>query len=142
MEFYALCKRPIESTHMLQKSINVLGFDLRILSQRSIDQGSGYLPAEWKAQEAGFEIFPFPPNELIETYPETDFEGVWPRVYASSFGTLAGCVGASIAAAALAWATDGIVFDPQDEALMASDDAAPLAAENEVHFTRIGLAIR
>lgn len=142
MEFYVLCKKSIESTHMLQKSIDVLGFDLRILSQRNIDHGSGYLPAEWKTQEAGFEISPFPPNELIETYPETDFDGVWPHVYALSFGTLAGCVGASIAAAALARATDGMVFDPQDEALMASDDAAALAAENEVHFTRIGLAIR
>lgn len=140
MELYVICRKPIVSTDNLQSSIHDLGFDLKINTQRNVDESSGHLSAEWKAREAGFELSPFPPEELSETYPESDFGGVWPHGYVFYFGTLAGCVSASIAAAALARATDGIVFDPQENAVMSADDAAAFATENEAHFARIALA--
>jgi hypothetical protein len=60
-----------------------------------------------RGRASGFECSIVPFSELKETYPETDFAGSWPCVYAFWFGTIAESIGALMAITACVTSVGG-----------------------------------
>ncbi len=137
VDFYVLCTRRLASLEEWQTSIHELGFDLTITSQCNVASMEGFLPATLRGVEAGFECCPLSAEELTETYDDIDFGGSWPFAYAMYTTSFGGCVGALIAAAAIAKLTDGLAFDPQESLVMKPDDAVNYARSTEADFLKI-----
>ena len=137
MDAYVFSNRKVKSIKEWQKSIDNIGFKIKINSERDLERNSGHLPAEWETREAGFECGPGDIADLMETYNDIDFGGPWLHVYSFHWGTLPACTGAVMAAAAYAHATDGLFFDPQDSLLLQSSAAIQYARETELSFPKI-----
>lgn len=129
MEAYALCARPLASTAEWQTSIDALGFDLHLRSEKIPPVSSGHLPATRHGREAGFECSSVPLLELMKLYPEIDFGGPWACVYAFYFGTISESIGALIAIAACVKLVGGIAFYTEDGQLLTADQAIQYARD-------------
>lgn len=137
LEIYAMCAEVQTDTIELEKVINELGFQLKFRSHRVLNDTNGFLPAEWRGLEAGFECSPIEFSELSETYDDFDLAGPWPHVYAMYFSTLRGCVGAWIAAAAIVTRSNGAVFDPQYGNLLRGTAVVETATRTEIDYLAI-----
>lgn len=137
MDAYVLSNRKIKSIQEWQEGIDTIGFGLKLNSAKNPQHRSGHLPAEWEKREAGFECSPDDVADLIATYPDIEFGGPWLHAYSFHWGTLPACIGAVMAAAAYAHATDGLFFDPQDSLLLQPSAAIQYARETELSFPKI-----
>ena len=136
-EGYVLSNRVLSTQAQWQEHISALGFNLTLHSTQDIQTRHGHLPAVWNGREAGFECGPAELTEIVNTYRTIDFHGPWTYAFAFYWSTLSGCLGAWIAMAAYAGATNGVVFDPQDGEILAAKVAARAARETELNLPRI-----
>ncbi|MCJ2011255.1 hypothetical protein [Methylobacterium sp. J-076] len=137
MDFYVMCDRPLASSQEWQQAIHEIGFDLQIPSGCDVATMEGFIPVTWRGRGTGFECSPFPFAELLETYDEKDFGGSWPFAYAMYAGSLGGCAGALIAAAAIVAVAGGRVYDPQEGLVMTRDEAVRHAATTEAEILKL-----
>lgn len=128
-EAYALCPRPLAGVSDWQAGLDALGFDLQLRGTTIPPASSGHLPAVRRGRASGFECSIVPFSELKETYPETDFAGSWPCVYAFWFGTIAESIGALMAITACVTSVGGLAFFPEDGRLLTADQAVRYARE-------------
>jgi len=129
MEAYALCPRPLAGVSDWQTGLDALGFDLQLRGTAIPPASSGHLPALRRGRASGFECALIPFSELKDTYPETDFAGSWPCVYAFWFGTIAESIGAVMAITACVKLVDGLAFYPEEGRLLTADQAVRYARE-------------
>lgn len=133
MAIHVLSDRKLTSMAEWQQAIDAEGFGLRLSAGRSFEALRGFLPAQWSGREAGFECGHDSTAELHEYYGgDVDFGHVWSCALTFGWGSdMLACLGAYMAAAAYARATDGIVFDPQDSRIFTAQEAADAAREIE-----------
>lgn len=135
VEVYVLSNKLLYSTNALQSNIDQLGFQLTVLTDRDWTVARGHVSASWKGQEAGFECSPAQLAGLKETYA-LNLGGPWDHAICFRFGTLPGCAGALIAAAAYAHATNGVLFETEDLKIFSPSDAITHARESELEVVR------
>ena len=113
MEAYVLCSHPIGSLEEWQGAIDALGFGLRFRAGGGLSGHAGHLPAVWRGQEAGFELYSCSSEDVAELSEDLDLDlgGPWPFGYAFRYGGISGCVGTWFAVAACLQLTGGIAVD-------------------------------
>jgi hypothetical protein len=132
MEIHVLSDRKLNSIADWQRAIDAAGFALQLSSEASFAALAGFLPAQAGTKASGFECYHDDPRELTIGYHDLDFGR--PKAFALSFrwgASLVECLAASMAAAAYASATDGVLFDPQDSRLYAPPEALEMARQME-----------
>lgn len=132
LEIYALSSVRLESIASWQKTIDSEGFDLRLSAETSFETVRGFLPATLAGKVSGFECYHDDLRDLLETYPDLALAGDW--IYALGFrwGTsFEEGLAAWMAASAYASATDGVVYDPQENKVFSPQQARDIARDQE-----------
>ena len=143
MEIFVLSDRRLGSIAEWQQAIDAEGFDLRLDTSRAFDALRGHLPAHRGEQHSGFECDHWDPGDVFETYTDIDFDRRWKHTLAFRWGAdLHACVGAYMAAAAYARATDGVVLDCEEGRIVTPQRASEIAREVEKQIPAIEAAIR
>ncbi|WP_147081151.1 hypothetical protein [Methylobacterium haplocladii] len=129
LEAYVLFDREIAAISDWQRGLDELGFPLSLASEKALKALQGHLPAWWNGREAGFECGLCDAGELSHIYDDIDLKGAWRHAMAFNWGTLPGCAGALMAAAALTHATGGVLFDPQESVVLDPAEAVSYARD-------------
>ncbi len=139
METYVLCSHPIGSLEEWQGAIDALGFGLRFRAGGGLSGHAGHLPAVWRGQEAGFELYSCSSEDVAELSDDLDLDlgGPWPFSYAFRYGGMSGCVGTWFAVAACLQLTGGIAVEGEEGKILKPEEAIPFAWETEVSMMRM-----
>ena len=137
MEIYVLSDRSLNSIADWQRAIDAESFDLRLETSRPFEALSGHLPARRGEQHAGFECDHWDPADVMEGCSHLDFDHPWSQALAFRFGgDWYAAWGAYAAPAAYARATDGVVFDGEEGAVLTPDKAVAVARDLERNLAK------
>lgn len=135
MEIHVLSDERLPSIAAWQQAIDAEGFDLKLDPEVEFDTASGFLPAMLRGKQSGFESYHDDPRELMAGYAEVPYFKSCPAwKYALSFrwGSLAHeGVSVFMAATAYAKATDGVVYDPQEDEVLTPDETRQVVSDFE-----------
>lgn len=124
VELMVLSDRRLSSMSDWQRAIDTEGLHLALPADISIEMLSGFLPVRSNDTGTGFECDYFDVQEILADYPDVNFGRSWRCCLVVRWnGDGDACLAASIAAAAYAKASEGIVFDPQDGVVMSAQEA-------------------
>jgi hypothetical protein len=124
IEISVLSNKRLAAIEEWQRAIDAEGHPLTLSTDRSIASLSGFLPAQWDGRPGGFECTHDDARELMDAYSGVDFGQPWKYALTFRWGSnLIECLSAYVAAAAYARATDGVVFDPQENKVLAEQEA-------------------
>jgi hypothetical protein len=128
MEMWVLSDRELSSVAEWQAAIEAEGYPLRLDSTVQLQTHSGFLPAHLREKRTGFECDHFPADEFLsdmkQQNPDVDFGRDWKFVLAFRWGgSFNELEAASMAAAAYAAATDGVVVDDQEMKIRSAGEA-------------------
>lgn len=130
IEMSVLSDRALASTEEWQHALDAEGFALRLDPGVVLSEASGFFPARLNDKETGFECYHDDAAELIEAYPDIDFGRRWTHALGFRVGAdLTELYAASMAAAAYARATGGILWDGESGEAMSPDRAAQVARD-------------
>jgi hypothetical protein len=133
MEMYVLSSRRLQSIREWQRSASQLGFPIEFGADTDFLRTNGFLPVTWAGRKTGFEC----DHWLVEDLKEIFEQGHKLRagdLYVLAFrwsGDFDECVAALQASAAYAVATEGTVFDPEQDSFVTAEAAVGLARETE-----------
>ncbi len=135
MSCVVLSQRPLPTVGAWQRSLDELGFALRLGAgdDAAIASLRGHLPAIWKEREAGFECYPRGADEAAEIAEENEDlgpGGPWACMIEIVYWGSAGCAGAMMAATAYARAVDGLLYEDQAGIVVRGDDLVPFARQS------------
>lgn len=135
MEIYVLSDKELNSIAEWQAAIDAEGYPLQLDPDVELETHSGFLPAHLRGKLTGFECDHFPADEFMQETREmshVDFGHDWRYVLAFRWrGDFNEMRAALIASSAYAKATDGVVFDDQEEKIR---DAAEALEEARVGY--------
>jgi hypothetical protein len=132
MEICVLSDTQLNSIFEWQQAIDVEGFALRLSYDQPFAELNGFLPSILRDKKTGFECYHVDPRELVATYDNIQFGRDWKYALELVWGgDFTEMQAASIAAAAYAGATSGIVFDPQASELLTASQAFEAVRDNE-----------
>lgn len=132
MEIYVLSDRQLNTLAEWQKAIDLSGFALSLSSDRPFTALSGFLPVKVKGIQVGFECDHWQARDVQEAYADVSFGHQWRYCLAFRWGAdLNACLGAYMAAAAYATATNGVVLDCEQGELSSGKDALRAARDIE-----------
>lgn len=100
-----------------QRAINASGLAIQLPDDLDPRTNTGFVPVKFGQIESGFELYSEPAAELLAVYPHVR-PAVADRKWALSFrwgGDLVECGCASVAAAALVAAFQGLAYYPDDD---------------------------
>ncbi len=130
MELFVLSDQQLKSIAEWQGAIDREGYSLRLDGRKSIENLRGFLPAQLRGTETGFECGCWSVSKLLGAFPGANFGQEWKYVLSFRWGgDLTQLESAWIAAAAYAQATDGVVFDEQDGRIKTPDEARAVVRE-------------
>jgi hypothetical protein len=131
IEIHVLSDRKLASIGVWQQAIAAEAFALVLDPEVDFEKASGFVPASLSGRQSGFEMYHDDAAELMETYADTPglvFDHAWKHALSFRWGSLDHeGISAFMAATAYARATGGVVFDPQEGALIAPDRSKELA---------------
>ena len=132
MEIYALSDMQLGSLAEWQRAIDAENFSLKLSADRPFPALRGYLPVKVSDVQAGFECDHWDPCDVQKTYADVGFGHEWRYCLAFRWGVdLKACLGAYMAAAAYASATNGVVLDCEQGALLSAREAVQAARDVE-----------
>lgn len=132
MEIYVLSDRQLNSLAEWQKAIDAGGFALALSSDRPFTALGGFLPVKVMGVQSGFECDHWQARDVQETYADIGFGHEWRYCLAFRWGAdLKACLGAYMAAAAYASATNGVVLDCEQGALLGAHEAVQATRDVE-----------
>jgi hypothetical protein len=141
IEIFVLSDRQLSTIDEWQQAIERAGFSLVLNRERPIAALRGYLPAQRGAVESGFECDHFDAAELMDEIDDVDFGRRWKYLLAFRMGgDFNELLGAYIAAAAYAQATDGVVFDSESGEILTPEKAAQEARNIEIDLPKMEAA--
>ncbi|MBI1202191.1 MAG: hypothetical protein GC182_06735 [Rhodopseudomonas sp.] len=143
MEIYVLSDARLSSLADWQTAIDADGFALELSAERPLSDIGGFLPIRLSCVQSGFECDHWDVNDIFATYSDKDFGRRWRYALAFRWGAdLRACIGAYMAAAAYAAATQGVVFDCEQGKILSSQQAADVARDMDRQMPEIEVAIR
>ena len=132
MEIYVLSDNQLNSLAEWQKAIDATGFALALSAHRPFAALSGFLSVEVKGVQTGFECDHWQVRDVQEAYADVSSGHQWRFCIAFRWGAdLRACLGAYMAAAAYAKATNGVVLDCEQGELLNAQDALRAARDIE-----------
>jgi len=132
MEIYALSDKQLNSLAEWQKVIDAENFSLELSVDRPFQALRGFFPVKVLGAQTGFECDHWAPRDVQETYADVGFGHDWRYCLAFRWGAdLKACLGAYMAAAAYASATNGVVFDCEQGTLLSAHEAVQSARDVE-----------
>lgn len=132
LEIYVLSDSQLNSLAEWQKAIDANGFALSLSVDRPFVALGGFLPVKLKGAPTGFECDHWPVRDVQEAYADISFGHQWRYCIAFRWGIdLKACLGAYIAAAAYANATNGVVLDCEQGELLSGKEALRAARDIE-----------
>lgn len=138
VEIFVLSDRKLTSIAEWQRAIDEEGFALKLDTSRPFDELSGHLPSSWGEREAGFECDHFDAAQFIGEMAHIEFTRPWKHLLAFRVGAnFCSLMGANMAAAAYARATEGVVYDEASGEFLSPDAAAKMARECEEDLPRM-----
>jgi hypothetical protein len=143
MEMHVLSDRRLNSIAEWQQAIDAEGFPLRLSPTPQFEAVRGFLPAQLERKKTGFECYHDNANDMMDFDRDFDFGHRW--TYALGFrwiGDFAEFEAAWMAAAAYARATDGVVFDPQEDRLFTPSEAVEFVRKIKRELPAIEAAVR
>ena len=115
---------PRELDSEWQRAIDSERLRIVLPADASIDGLRGYLPVHHYDKQTGFECHHYNATEMMAFCQGVNFGHAWTQclcfIWGSDFDE---ALAASMASAAYAKATDGIVYDPQDDVIMSPREA-------------------
>lgn len=143
VEIFVLSDRKLASIAEWQKAIDEEGFALKLDTSRPLDELRGHLPAQWHEREAGFECDHFDAARFMDENAHIEFGQQWKHLFAFRIGAdFCGLMGANMAAAAYARATDGVVYDEASGEFLSPAAAADVARKSEQDLPRFEAMLR
>lgn len=135
MSCAVLSRRPLSTTDEWQRSLDELGFELRLEpgENRPVAMLRGHLPAVWKGREAGFECYPGGAEEaaeIAEQNEELGSGGPWGYAIDIVYWGYAGCAGAMMAAVAYARVVDGVLYEGEAGVVIKGENLVPFARQS------------
>jgi hypothetical protein len=143
MEIHVFSGRRLTSTAEWQQAIEKEGFPLRLSDATEFARHSGFLPAQLRGRDTGFEFYHDDPDELTRVYDNAALGRNWG--FALGFrwkGDLEELQAAWMAATAYARVTSGVVFDPQEGRLYTAEQAAIEVRNIEEQLPAMKAALR
>jgi hypothetical protein len=142
MEIYVLSDRQLNSLAEWQKAIDAVGFVLALSSDRPFTALGGFFPVKVMSVQCGFECDHWQAHDVQETYADIGFSHQWRYCLAFRWGSdLKACLGAYMAAAAYASATNGIVLDCEQGSLLSAQEAVQTTRDIERQLPAIEQAL-
>jgi len=121
----------IPSRDAWQQAIEKAGFPTVLEPTLDLRRDTGFTPASYKDQAAGYEFYLEPAAGILEAYPHIT-EQVGGRDMCATFrwgGNLVECAAAISSAAALTKLADGIYFYPDDDIIRTAQDVVDTTRE-------------
>jgi hypothetical protein len=119
IEVEVFSDRRLASTTEWQKAIDAEGFPLRLDPECVLAETSGFFPAHFGDKLTGFECYHGDAAELIDGYSDIDFGRRWTQALGLRIiGDHDELRAVYMAATAYVRATGGVVFEPQEGAVM------------------------
>jgi hypothetical protein len=143
MEVYALSERRLTSIQEWQRTLDVMGFAMRLSTTTPFADLRGALPVKLEHTASHFECDHWDVADIVRTYPDIHFEQRWK--YALAFrwgGDFDSAFSAYVAAAAYGRAVGGVIFDCQEGAMISSQRAIEIAHELKDGRPKIEAAVR
>jgi hypothetical protein len=132
MEIYTLSDRQLNSLAEWQKAINAENFSLDLSVDRPFPALGGFIPVKVVGSQTGFECDHWDARDIQQTYADLGFGHEWRYCLAFRWGAdFKACLGAYMAAAAYASATNGVVLDCEQGALLGAHEAVLAARDVE-----------
>ena len=138
METYVLSNKQLSSMTEWQGAIDAAGFRLTLSTERPLSELTGFLPVRVSDVETGFECSHWDPQAIADCGPEPRMNRNWQYCLAFRWGgDLRALLAASMAAAAYAAATGGVVFDCEEARTLDPQEALQMARDIEAQFPAI-----
>ena len=133
MEMIVMSDRPINSIAEWQAAIDREGYPLQLAPDIKFEYLSGFLPSHLRGELTGFECFHEDAASLIRNHPDIKFDHDWKFCLAfvwlgSKWKEL---LAAWMAGTAYVCATDGIIFDSEQDKFVTPDEARRIVHELE-----------
>jgi hypothetical protein len=141
MEIHVLSDRRLASLVEWQRAIDAAGLALTLSTDASIEELRGFLPVRAGDAATGFECFHRDGAEVTKSYGTVDFGREWRHALEFYWQGFDEGLTAYLAAAAYAKATDGVVFDPQDDVVMSPQRAFEVAEQMKADIPRAKAAL-
>ena len=143
MEIYVFSDRQLSSIANWQTAIDNQGFALTLSTARPFAAIRHLLPIQVAGAQTGFECDHWDSSDILDGYPEIGFDHRWKYCLAFRWGAdFKACLGAYMAAAAYAGATDGVVFDCEQAQLLSPQEAVQAARDIERQLPAMEQALR
>jgi hypothetical protein len=123
VELVVLSDHRLISKEEWQRAINAEGLGIQLPLGDLIEDLEGFLPVRSNGAATGFECDHCDAGEVLALYPNVKFERPWLYGLVFRFTDFDACVAAYISAAVYAKASNGVLFDPQEGLVMASEEA-------------------
>lgn len=132
MEVLVFSDRRLSSMGEWQRSIDSEHLGILLPTDASIDELRGYLPVHRNQKRTGFECHHYDAAEMMAFCQGVNFDHPWTQclcfIWASDFDE---ALAAYMASAAYAKATEGIIYEPEDNVIMSPHEALALARRLE-----------
>ena len=133
MELAIFSDRQLSSIQEWQAAVDAEGYPLRLSPDMVFERLSGFFPMHLRGELTGFECYHENAADLIGNHPDIKFDHDWK--YCLAFVWLGSkwkeLLAAWMAGTAYALATDGIVFDAEQEKFVTPDEARRIVHEFE-----------
>ena len=133
MEMIILSDRQVNSIAEWQAAIDREGYPLQLDPDMQFDRLCGFLPSHLRGELTGFECFHENAADLIHRNPDIKFDHEWK--YSLAFVWLGSkwkeLLAAWMAGTAYVRATDGVIFDCEQEKFVAPNEALQIVYELE-----------
>jgi hypothetical protein len=133
MEMIILSDRQVKSIAEWQAAIDREGYPLQLAPDMQFEYLSGFLPSHLRGELTGFECFHEEASNLIRDNADIKFDRNWK--YCLAFVWLGSkwkeLLAAWMAGTAYAHATDGVIYDAEEEKFVTPDEARRIVHELE-----------
>jgi hypothetical protein len=144
MEMFVLSESRLASIQDWQRSIDVLGYTVRLPTTKPLSQLRGVFPVELGRDAVSyFECDHWDVYDIVRTYPDVHFDRRYKAAIAFRWGAdVQAAYSAYIAAAGYAQAAHGIIFECQEGKVISPQRALEIAEQMKLAEPMIDAAVR
>jgi hypothetical protein len=141
MEIHVLSDRKLASIADWQTAIDAERLGFVLSAETPIDEQHGFLPVHWNGALTGFECDHHEADQVMKLNSAINSGRNWNYGLVFYWQGFDEGLTAYLAAAAYAKATDGVVFDPQDDVVMSPQRAFEVAEQMKADIPRARAAL-
>lgn len=143
MELHVLSDRRLTSIAEWQRAIDTESFPLQLSRDVELGTIGGFLPGQLEGKNSGFECYCDDVAEIMNVDSDLDFGRAWTFALGLRIiGDFTELRSAWMAATAYAYATGGIVYDPQEDKLYTHDEAREVVRDIEANWPAMEAAVQ